>query len=61
MTFLLNRLTEASTWAGIASFLALVAGSTTGWTSYAAGAGAAGAAALAAFMKDHGAPDKPAA
>lgn len=62
MTYVINRLTEPSTWAGIAALAAaLAASSPPGWVAYGAGAVATVAGALAAFMKDHGAPDKPVA
>lgn len=59
MSYVFNRITEPSTWAGIAAFAAAIAASSQGWMAYVAGAVAAGAGGLATFMKDHGAPDKP--
>lgn len=52
MNYILARLNEPSTYAGIAAIAATVSGSTSGATSAFAGALAAAAGAVAAFMKD---------
>lgn len=59
MNYVVNRLTEPSTWAGIASFVALITPSLgAGTVGYAVGLIGVIASAIAGFMKDHGAPDK---
>lgn len=56
MTYIINRLREPSTYAGIAAMAGAVAASSTGTVAYVAGAVCAAAGALAAFMRDKATP-----
>jgi hypothetical protein len=58
MSYILNRISEPSTWAAIAALAGSLAAANHGTFAYAAGGVATVAGGLAAFMKDHGAPDK---